>query len=230
MADRIRVRCRACRLDFYLSELARSPDGRCPRCSRPVAAAWTGMLRQEAARACRAHGELVDSVRRLVALPGNLELIPHSLVRDLIEEVDWEEEIAEDRELIRREVDELERMARTFARMAPGHDEGREFRTGLRRLATLLAGHGDRLEARHRRAQETLADQEVLPAAPPDAGRVHAAAMEVDAVAAQLEQGGEADASRALEAARESTEPHMSDDLPAGVQSGATTGRSAARS
>ena len=179
MADRIRARCRVCLLDFYLSEVSRSPEGRCPRCGRKLSPAYTTMMVGEAARICRAHGELLEAVRILVSLPGNLELIPHTLVRDLLEEVDWEEQIAKDRRLIRREIDELERMARSFARVVGGNGEDKtELRTGLHRVARLLTGHAERLEARRRRADE-IAGQALTPPEDPGPGAVRAAAAAV---------------------------------------------------
>jgi hypothetical protein len=39
---------------------------------------------------------LVRSLRRLNGLPGNLELMPHSVLRNLFEEIGWEEEFASD--------------------------------------------------------------------------------------------------------------------------------------
>jgi hypothetical protein len=209
LADRIRARCRFCRLDFYLSELARSPEGRCPRCGRRLAPAYTNMVVREAGRVCRAHSELLEAVRLLVSLPGNLELIPHTLIRDLLEEVDWQEEIAQDRELIRREIDELEKMARSFARVVGHDDDHVEFRTGLRRLAQLLTRHADRLDAGQQRASEISGDVPVAGAAETGAGPVRAAATRLEALSAEHRPSGNAedDTAGALEAARASIEP-----------------------
>lgn len=210
MADRIRGRCRFCRLDFYLSELAHSPEGRCPRCGRRLSPAYTTMVVREAARVCRAHSELLEAVRLLVSLPGNLELIPHTLVRDLLEEVDWQEQIAEDRELIRREIDELERMARSFARVVgDGGDDHVEFRTGLRRLAQLLTRHADRLDARHQRASEAAGPELSVGATDTGADPVRAADGRLEALSAEDRTNGDrpGDTAEALDAARASIEP-----------------------
>jgi hypothetical protein len=162
---------------------------------------------REATRACRAHRDLLESVKVLVGLPGNLELIPHSVVRHLLEEVDWAEEIAEDRDLIRREIEELERMARPVV-AEDGHREKLELRQGLKRLTLLLAGHADRLEARHRRAEEALADEAVLPSASPEAVPVRAAAAHLEALAADLDTKDETERSQALNEAKASIESH----------------------
>ena len=209
MADRIRARCRFCRLDFYLSELTRSQEGRCPRCGRRIAPAYTAMVVREAGRVCQAHRVLLDAVRLLVSVPGNLELIPHTLVRDLLEEVDWQEQIAEDRDLIRREIDELERMARSFAQVVGSNgDDHVEFRTGLKRLAQLLTRHADRLEARHRHPSERGVEPVIAAAESGDAP-VRAAATRLSAISDSDDAGrdGHGDAADALDAARASIEP-----------------------
>jgi len=207
MADRIRARCRVCLLDFYLSEVTRSPEGRCPRCGRKLAPAYTKMMVGEAARICRAHAELLEAVRILVSLPGNLELIPHTLVRDLLEEVDWQEQIAEDRQLIRREIDELERLAHSFARVVgkDGEDKA-ELRTGLQRLARLLTGHAERLEAGRRRADE-VSGEAVVPSDEAGAGVVRAAAAGIDKVSGDTAPATTPETLGALEAARASIGP-----------------------
>ena len=213
MIDPIRARCRACRHDFSLVEVAGYGDGRCPRCGRPLAPTYATILVREATRACRAHRDLLESVRVLVGLPGNLELIPHSVVRHLLEEVDWAEEIAEDRDLIRREIEELERMARPLAG-EDGHREEVELRKGLKRLTLLLAGHADRLEARHRRAEEALCDEAVLPPTSPEAVPVRAAAAHLEALAADPDTKDEAGRSQALDQAKASIESHTVTDEP----------------
>ena len=54
------------------------------------------MLLEESRNADSAMKLLVRALRRLNGLPGNLELMPHSVLRNLFEEVGWEEEFATD--------------------------------------------------------------------------------------------------------------------------------------
>jgi hypothetical protein len=62
---------------------------------------------------------LVRALRRLNGLPGNLELTPHSVLRNLFEEVGWEEEFSndparaqEELRFIRLELESWERLAK----------------------------------------------------------------------------------------------------------------------
>ena len=57
---------------------------------------WTSMLLEQSRTADRAMTVLVRALRRLNGLPGNLELLPHSVLRNLFEEVGWEEEFSND--------------------------------------------------------------------------------------------------------------------------------------
>ncbi len=61
---------------------------------------------------------LVRALRRLNGLPGNLELLPHSVLRNFFEEVGWEEEFTndpaqaqEELRFIRLELESWERLA-----------------------------------------------------------------------------------------------------------------------
>ena len=152
----IRAHCRACHYSIYLTEFVRSPflETHCPSCGRDLAENDPQRVRREAARAVRAHDDLVESVRFLVNVRGNLELVPHTLVRELFEEIDWRhDEIVEDRELIEREIEALERYLETFSELVDSEDEDedrrRQLRDRLRRLSPVLrrfAGVPDRPE------------------------------------------------------------------------------------
>jgi hypothetical protein len=145
----IRAHCRACHYSIYLSEFVRSPflETHCPSCGRDLAENDPQRVRREAARAVRAHDDLVESVRFLVNVRGNLELVPHTLVRELFEEVDWRhDEIVQDRELIEREIEALERYLETLSELVDSQEEEgqeeedrrRQLRDRLRRLSPVL--------------------------------------------------------------------------------------------
>jgi nucleotide-binding universal stress UspA family protein len=137
----ITARCRACGLFIDLEQLVKATflEGHCPNCGRPLADD-TELMLKTAARVLRTHRELLDSVRVLVSLPGNLELLPHSLVRDFFEDIDWGERVASDRELVRLEIEHLERVVREWQKSAGEADGSRrsEMQAGLGRLSGLL--------------------------------------------------------------------------------------------
>ena len=114
----IEARCRHCAREFYLSDLLPAADGACPHCARLLSPEWTSLLLEESQTADEAMMVLVRTLRRLVGLPGNLELLPHSVLRNLFEEVGWEEEFSndpagaqEELRFIRLEVESWERLA-----------------------------------------------------------------------------------------------------------------------
>ena len=114
----IEARCRHCAREFCLSDLLDRQDGACPHCANLLSPEWTSMLFEQSRTADRAMTVLVRALRRLNGLPGNLELLPHSVLRNLFEEVGWEEEFSNDSALaqeelrfIRLELESWERLA-----------------------------------------------------------------------------------------------------------------------
>jgi hypothetical protein len=114
----IEARCRHCAREFCLSDLLGALDGACPHCARLLSPEWTSLLLEESRTADKAMMLLVRALRRLNGLPGNLELLPHSVLRNLFEEVGWEEELSndpagaqEELRFIRLEVESWERLA-----------------------------------------------------------------------------------------------------------------------
>jgi hypothetical protein len=83
--------CRHCGGELMLSELLANRDGRCPRCSTLLSPEWREVLLDQASRTERSEQVLVLSLRRLVGLPGNSVLLPHSVIDALFEEVGCEE-------------------------------------------------------------------------------------------------------------------------------------------
>jgi hypothetical protein len=100
----IEVRCRHCGANFCLRDLLVEQSGRCPSCQVLLAPEWTPVLLEEAANAENAQGVLVQALRRLVGIPGQLEVLPGSLVRNLFEEIGWEAAPPSDPHTIEREL------------------------------------------------------------------------------------------------------------------------------
>ena len=103
-APPIEARCRHCDGEFDLSELLSERDGRCPRCTTLLSPEWTAVLLEEAREAERAEQLFVKSLRRLVGLPGNMILLPHSVLDAFWDQVGWEEALAEVPELLDEEL------------------------------------------------------------------------------------------------------------------------------
>ena len=105
----IEARCRHCDGEFDLLELVSVRDGRCPRCDTLISPEWTSVLLEEAAEADRSEKQFIKALRRLVALPGNMIVLPHSVLALFWNEVGWEQRLAELPELLEKEV-RLERL------------------------------------------------------------------------------------------------------------------------
>lgn len=192
MSSSIRGHCRNCHFFFDLAEIVRAAflEGRCPNCGQPLATDRRLFLKT-AARTVLAHEKLVESVRALVAIPGNFELIPHTLVRDLLEDIDWEDRIAQDRELVQLEMEALQRYLREWTKLEGESGTARRLEIGahLSRLADALRRLAGRVQAREGEAME-------------------AAATRIDNVAASMdaERSSEEDLRAALTSAAESVE------------------------
>jgi hypothetical protein len=94
IASPIEALCRHCASKFDLGELTETRAGRCPFCNTLLSPDWTNVLLENAALALRAQASLVKALRRLNGLPGNLRLLPHSVLRNLFEEIGWEQKLA----------------------------------------------------------------------------------------------------------------------------------------
>jgi hypothetical protein len=94
IASPIEALCRHCASKFDLGELTEAGAGRCPFCNILLSPDWTNVLLENAALALRAQTSLVKALRRLNGLPGNLRLLPHSVLRNLFEEIGWEQKLA----------------------------------------------------------------------------------------------------------------------------------------
>lgn len=130
-AQPIRARCRHCDGEFELVELLIERDGRCPRCSTLLSPEWTYSLLENAEESQAAEEVFIKSLRRLVGLPGNVIMLPHSVLDTLWEEVGWEHPLAEIPGLLAEEVrlarlglDGWERLERGTTRHAPARRLG----------------------------------------------------------------------------------------------------------
>ncbi|MEW6475498.1 MAG: hypothetical protein AB1679_24855 [Actinomycetota bacterium] len=201
MSSTILGHCRSCHFFFELAQLVRASflEGHCPNCGQPLATD-TRLFLKTAARTVIAHEELVENVRALMAIPGNFELLPHTLVRDILEDIDWEDRIAQDRELVQLEIDALQRYLRDWKKLEGevGTAHRSEIRAHLSRLAGTLRRLAGRVESREGEAME-------------------AAATRIDAVAASMGAGwgSEEDMRAALGSAQDSVGKPTDPDLRA---------------
>jgi hypothetical protein len=132
----IEATCRHCGGELTLPELLAERDGRCPRCTTLLSPEWTEVLLDEASRAEKSERVLILSLRRLVGLPGNLVLLPHSVLDALLEEVGWEEKMAKELpDLLGEEVRHARLALEEWESLQPAADS----RSLARRLASLAA-------------------------------------------------------------------------------------------
>lgn len=121
-ASPIRAICRRCGSEFALHEILEKKDA-CPGCSWSLSPDWERLLFEQARLADRAQQVLVKSLRRLVGLPGNLAILPHSVLRNLFEEVGWEIALAKEPAVIREELRLLHEEVDRWDRLGPDRDQ-----------------------------------------------------------------------------------------------------------
>jgi hypothetical protein len=169
----IEGRCRACQNELLLAEVAELGTGECPRCLRPLSPDWTPLLLEESRQADRLQERLVGSLHRLVNLPGNLELFPNSVLRNLFEEVGWDKVLAAEPDVLRGQVELVRDEVEAWAELTP--EDGRRRADSIGRALQSLAG-------RLRATAEARRDEEL-------AGRVPAteAAEEAREAAGRLD-------------------------------------------
>lgn len=107
----IGARCRRCGRDFHLFELPDQRSGTCPRRGRLLTEDWTAILLHDVARADIAQRHLLQALRRLRNLPGNLAVRPHTVLRNRFEETGWHNDLADDPDMLREELLELRHLA-----------------------------------------------------------------------------------------------------------------------
>jgi hypothetical protein len=136
----IQARCRRCGEDFHLIEVLDDRSGTCPRCGWSLTLDWTAKLLDDAARADIAQGHLVGALRSLSSLPGNVVLRPHTVLRNLFEEVGWEHDLAQNPEMLRDEIRELRRLLAAWELLDPLVVAAQPHRNWVRRVVDWLTG------------------------------------------------------------------------------------------
>ena len=129
----IEGRCRHCGSVFSLRDLLLERTGRCPACEVLLSPDWTGVLLEEATTAEQSQDRLIGALRRLVGLPGQMEVLPGSLIRNLFDEIGWDEELKSDPEIVERELRLMRQELQAWERLQPG--DGRRLAKRLHQLA-----------------------------------------------------------------------------------------------
>lgn len=135
----IQARCRRCGADFSLFEVRVQRTGLCPRCGWMLTPDWTAKLLEDAAVADIAQRQLVNALRSLRNLPGNAVVRPHTVLRNLFEEVGWQKDLAEDPELLHDELRELRRLVAAWELLDP-FAAAQPSRTWIQRFGEAITG------------------------------------------------------------------------------------------
>jgi hypothetical protein len=162
----IAARCRRCADDFFLFELLDIRDGNCPRCGWSLTRDWTEKLLEEARRADAAQLHLVRALRAIRALPGNVVPRPSTVLRNLFEEVRWQEDLIADPILLEDELEEIRRQLWEWELLDPLVAAAEPRRNWLRRALRWLVG-GDGRPSRRWPPIEPIAPGGPVAAAPP---------------------------------------------------------------
>jgi hypothetical protein len=141
----IKARCRRCGEDFHLYEVLDHRSGTCPQCGWILTANGTTKLLEDAAVADIAQRHLVGSLRNLRNLPGDMQLRPHTVLRNLFEEVGWHNDLAEDPEILRHELHELRRLLGAWELLDPHVIATHPRRTWFQRAVAWLQRPPDEL-------------------------------------------------------------------------------------
>jgi ribosomal protein L37E len=136
----IKARCRRCGEDFYLYEVLDQHRGTCPRCGWILTPHRTAKLLEEAALADIAQRRLVGALHNLRNLPGNVRLRPHTVLRNLFEEVGWHDDLADDPELLSHELQELQRLLGAWELLDPHVAAAQPRRTWFQRATDWMRG------------------------------------------------------------------------------------------
>jgi hypothetical protein len=134
------ARCRRCGEDFHLFELLDDRTGRCPRCSWSLSPDWTPKLLGDAVRVDTAQQRFVSALRSLRDVPGNVALRPHTVLRNMFEEVGWHRDLAEDPDLLQDELSEVRQLLIDWERLDPLVAAAQPRPSWLRRVGHWLKG------------------------------------------------------------------------------------------
>ena len=136
----IAARCTHCGRDFHLFELLDRRTGTCPRCNTALSPDWTQKLLDDARQADLAMRHLVNALRGLHSLPGNMAVRPSSVMRNLFEEAGWERDLDEHPDLARDELPKLQHLLADWERFDAGTAGTAPKRGRLRRVVDLALG------------------------------------------------------------------------------------------
>lgn len=144
----IRGRCRHCEQELPLPHVVRDTSGRCPGCDELLAPGYTFLLLEEGRRAEALQRSLILSLRRLQTLPGNLVLDVASVLRNALADIDWDEQLTDDRDIIRQHTAQLGPRARAWRSLSgrERRDRGTSLVASIRSLAQRLRRYADQLE------------------------------------------------------------------------------------
>ena len=115
----IEAQCRRCGRVFTLFQIRVERSGRCPGCGSMLTPDRTEELLQHGANADVALRHLVEALRAVRGLPGVVVLRPHTVMRNLFEEVGWEEDLAGDTESLYEELHELRSLVAAWEALDP---------------------------------------------------------------------------------------------------------------
>jgi hypothetical protein len=136
----IEARCRRCHGEFPLFEVRVQRTGVCPSCGWMLTPDWTSKLLEDAAVADIAQRHLVNALRRLRNLPGNAVVRPHTVLRNLFEEVGWQTDLADDPEMLRGELRELRRLVAAWELLDPLTASAQPYRSWIQRFIAAITG------------------------------------------------------------------------------------------
>ena len=136
----IQARCRRCREDFSLFEILDQRSGICPRCGVSLSPDWTANLLEDAALVDVAQRHFVGALRSLRNHPGNVLLRPHTVLRNLFEEVGWERDLADHPDVLHEELREIRSMLISWERIDPVAAAARPYRGWFARTIDWLTG------------------------------------------------------------------------------------------
>jgi hypothetical protein len=128
-----------------------------------LTADWTAMLLEDVARAEIAHRHLVLALRRLRMLPGSFAVRPHTILRNLFKEIGWQEDLAEDLEMLREELRHLRHHIAAWERLDRTETAAQTRRTWPQRLIAAITGRGPRREVAPTRITAAPAQQDNRP-------------------------------------------------------------------
>jgi hypothetical protein len=98
------------------------------------------MLLEDVVRVEIAQRHLVQALRRLRRLPGNMAVRPHTLLRNLFREVGWQRDLAENQEMLHEELRHIQRHVTTWQQLDRTITAVQPRRSWLQRVIAAITG------------------------------------------------------------------------------------------